>query len=115
MRSERYHPLVAIDLRSACQHYDAIAPSLGNRFRQNVQLKIQAITERPESFGKIGGDFRGALINRFPYVVVFAVENGVPHIYGIRHAASDRTTWFDRVTGCVEGTKGQQPDSPNTR
>jgi hypothetical protein len=80
MRNERYHPLVAIDLRDACQHYDAIAFSLGNRFRTDVQLKIQEIVDRPESFGRIGGTFRGALINRFPYVVVFTVENGVPCI-----------------------------------
>lgn len=97
MAAERYHPQVAADLRDACQHYDAIARSLGNRFRANVQMKLQAITERPESFGRIGCDFRGAPIDRFPYVVVFTVENGVPCIYGVRHAASDRNSWFDRT------------------
>lgn len=49
MATERYHPLVAVDLRDACSHYDAIAGSLGNRFRRNVQIKIQKIIERPES------------------------------------------------------------------
>ena len=97
MGTERYHPLVAVDLRDACQHYDSIAPALGNRFRTNVQLKIQTIIERPESFGDIGGDFRGALVDRFPYVIVFTVEHDVPCIYGVRHAASDRETWFDRT------------------
>jgi hypothetical protein len=58
MGTERYHPLVAVDLRDACQHYDAIAPTLANRLRTNVQLKIQAIVEQPESFGRIGRDFR---------------------------------------------------------
>ena len=103
MGTERYHPLVAVDLRDACQHYDAIARTLGNRFRTNVQMKIQAIVERPESFARIGGDFWGALINRFPYVVVFTVENGVPCIYGVRHAASDRKPWFDRTMPGIGG------------
>ncbi len=97
MATERYHPLVAADLRSACQHYDAISRSLGNRFRANVQTKIQAIAERPESFGRIGNDFRGAPIDRFPYVVVFTLDDGVLCIYGVRHAASDRNSWFDRT------------------
>lgn len=61
MTAESYHPLVALDLRRACQHDDAIAVSLGNRFRANVKLKIQTIIERPESFGRIGGEFRGAI------------------------------------------------------
>ncbi len=103
METERYHPLVAVDLREACQHYDTIACAVGNRFRTSVQAIIQTIVERPDSFGRIGGDFRGALINRFPYVVVFAVENGVPCIYGVRHAASDRKRWFDRT---MPGTGG---------
>lgn len=62
----------------------------------NVQLKFEAIVERPESFGTIAGCFRAAIISRFPYVVVFAIENGITFIYGVRHAASDQTTWFDR-------------------
>ncbi len=48
MGTERYHPLVAVDLRNACQHYDSIARALGNRFRVSVQQKIQTIVERPE-------------------------------------------------------------------
>ncbi len=27
-----------------------------------------------DSFGRIGGDLRGALVDRFPYVVVFTVD-----------------------------------------
>ena len=97
MGTERYHPRVAADLRVACLYYDAISIAVGNRFRTNVQMKIQAIVERPESYGFIGGCFRGALIGRFPYVIVFNIENGVMCIFGVRHAASDRTTWFNRT------------------
>lgn len=103
MKSERYHPLVASDLRDACQHYDAIARSLGNRFRTNVQSKIQAIVERPGSFGHIGGVFRGALIDRFPYVVVYTVEDGTINIFGVRHASTDRQAWFKRTMPGASG------------
>lgn len=96
MAAERYHPLVAVDLRRASSQYDAIAIDLGNRFRTNVKLKIQKIVEHPESFGRIGGEFRGAIIDRFPYVIVFILDENITTIFGIRHAASDQTTWFDR-------------------
>lgn len=66
MATERYHPLFASDLAAACSYYDAIADTLGNRFRWNVRSIIQTVVERPESFGRIGGDFRGALVHRFP-------------------------------------------------
>jgi len=67
----RYHQLFAIDLAEACSHYDSIASSLGNRFRMSVRTAIKNVVDRPDSFGRIGGDFRGALVDRFPYVVVF--------------------------------------------
>ncbi len=97
MATERYHPLFAVDLANACSYYDSIADTLGNRFRANVRLIIQAVVERPESYGRIGGEFRGALVNRFPYVVVFAIDDGIPTIFGLRHAASDRNDWFSRT------------------
>lgn len=103
MGNERYHPLVAVELRDACLRYDAISPALGNRFRASVQARLEAIVQRPESLGTIVGEFRGALVDRFPYVVVFAVENGVPCIYGVRHAASDRKSWFDRTMRQKDG------------
>ena len=111
MGTGRYHPLVAVGLRSACQHYNSITATLGNRFRTNVRQKVETIIERPEPFGRIGGDFRGPLINRFPYVIVFMVERSVPCIYGTRHAASDRRTWFDRTMPEVESLpeKDQTP------
>lgn len=103
MATERYHPLFAVDLSSACLHYDAIASTLGIRFRTSVRSTIQDIVERPESFGRIGGDFRGALVHRFPYVVVFTFDDGVLFIYGLRHAASDRSDWFARAMQTPNG------------
>ena len=108
MATERYHPLFASDLAAACSYYDSIAETLGNRFRENVRSIIQAVVERPESIGRIGGDFRGALIHRFPYVVVFTNDGGIPTIFGLRHAASDRRDWFGRTMPLVSGA----PDDP---
>lgn len=96
MVAERYHPLFASDLAAACSYYDSMAEMLGSRFRRNVRSIIQDVVERPESFGRIGGEFRGALVHRFPYVVVFTNDDGVPTIFGLRHAASDRRDWFSR-------------------
>lgn len=96
MAAERYHPLVADDLRQACRHYDKIAIAVGNRFRASVEQKINDVADRPESFGQIYDDYRCAVLRRFPHVVIFVTENGITTIYGIRHVASDRSTWFVR-------------------
>lgn len=101
MAAERYHPLFATDLADACSHFDSIASTLGNRFRANVRSAIRNVVDRPHSFGRIGGDFRGAMVDRFPYVVIFTVDDNIPPIFGLRHAASDRSDWFDRTMPSV--------------
>jgi hypothetical protein len=97
MAFERYHPLFVSDLRLACAYYDSIDEALGNRFRANVRSVLAKVVQRPESFGRVGGEFRGALVDRFPYVVVFLVDEGILTIYGLRHASSDRNEWFTRA------------------
>lgn len=103
MATERYHPLFAVDLAKACSYYDSIADTLGGCFRTNVRSIILAVVQRPESFGLIGGDFRGALVDRFPYVVVFTTDGGIPSIFGLRHAASDRSDWFSLAMPTASG------------
>ena len=95
-RLRRYHPLVADDLDAAVAYYDQIAVALGNRFRTSVRNRIEMITERPESFGRIHHQIRASMLDRFPYVVVFEHENEIVGILGIFHAASDREHWFER-------------------
>jgi hypothetical protein len=92
----RYHPLVAGDLTDATRHYDNISKELGNRFRHSVRDRIDAITERPDSFGRIHEMCRTAMLNHFPYVILFECEKQVITILGIFHAASDPAGWFER-------------------
>jgi hypothetical protein len=113
MATERYHPLFATDLAAACSYYDSIAETLGNRFRGNVRSIIETVVKRPESFGRIGGEFRGALVHRFPYVVVFTNDDGIPTIFGLRHASSDRRDWFIRTMPSESGEPADAREPPN--
>jgi hypothetical protein len=113
MAIERYHPLFAADLATACSYYDSISGSLGNRFRGDVRSTINTVIERPESFGRIGGEFRGALVAQFPYVVVFTLDGGIPSIFGLRHAASDRNDWFSRTMPSPSGEPSDAREPPS--
>lgn len=94
VRSRRYHPTFVADLSAAVSYYDTISPDLGNRFRDSVRHKLGLISESPEVYAKIHNAVRAARTNRFPYVLLFQVHDEVVAILGIKHAASDRGTWF---------------------
>ena len=95
-KTRRYHPLVADDLATAVTYYDDISIALGNRFRAAVRDRIEAVTDRPESFGRIREECRAAMLDQFPYVVVFELQNQAVEILGVFHAASDQGKWFER-------------------
>ena len=92
----RYHPSVADDLSAATAYYDEISADLGNRFRASVRARLRDVAERPESFGRLQNEMRTAILDRFPYVMIF--ENRDKHIaiLGVFHVASDQKGWFDR-------------------
>jgi hypothetical protein len=46
----RFHPRVAEDLREATRWYDDISVDLGNRFRSQVNARLDDVTERPDAF-----------------------------------------------------------------
>ncbi len=95
-RTRRFHPLVADDLAAAVAHYDDFSIDLGNHFRASVRDRIETITDRPDSFARIHEQLRAAMVNRFPYVILFEHESEAVAILGIFHAASDRAGWFER-------------------
>lgn len=96
MDKRRYHPLFADDLKDAAQYYDRISASLGNRFRSFVRKRLQVITENPELFGRVQNEIRASVVERFPYVVLYEIQNDVVVMLGIHHVASDRNEWFER-------------------
>lgn len=95
-KSRRYHPLVSEDLKRGIGHYEAISPDLAIRFRASIHSCFEAIGERPESFACIQNHFRAALLDKFPYVVVFELRKQTIIIYAVYHAASDDGGWFGR-------------------
>ena len=93
----RYHPDVADNLAAATAYYDDISLHLGNHFRTSVRDRIERITERPESFGRIHEQLRAGMVDRFPYVILFEYDNETVVILGLFHASSDRGRWFERT------------------
>lgn len=88
--------MVADDLSSATRWYDDISVELGNRFRQAITSRFDAVRVRPESFGRVTGELRAARVEGFPYLVIFELDRGVSHVLGVFHAAADPDKWTKR-------------------
>ena len=63
-----------------------------------VRRRLSAITVNPELFGRIHENLRAAMVDRFPYVILYEVQTDTVLMLGIHHAASDQGGWFERST-----------------
>jgi plasmid stabilization system protein ParE len=90
MSSEiRFAPEVAIDIHEAYAWYQQARDGLGNDFIASLEVCCQQIAQAPTLLAKMHGEFRRAMVRRFPYAVFYLVEGDDVVVYGVFHASRD--------------------------
>lgn len=68
------HEKIQVDMSEAFEWYEQKQYGLGHEFLNEIENKIQEIIKHPQAFGSKGNlAFREALINRFPFVIVYKI------------------------------------------
>ena len=84
------------DLDTAHDWYHAIRPELARRFDNEIDVVMQAIGERPESFPEVENGVRRALCRTFPYKVYFVLQPGEVRVQAVYHVSRAPGKWQDR-------------------
>lgn len=95
---KRLHHNFPDDLAAGTAYYDKISVALGNRFRERDRQALEEVGQRPESFGLARGPLRFAMVEGFPYLLLFRVVERTVFIAGLYHASSDPSRWLDRLS-----------------
>ncbi len=87
-----FSPAIPDDLAAALDYYEDVSPQLANRFRTNIDQRLDDIAERPESFPTDVSPIRFAKIDRFPFLIFLVPKPNFISIIAIVHdaIASDR-------------------------
>lgn len=64
----------AADLQSSAQWYDEQQDGLGDRFITKVKSKLKFIANNPGIYKRLTGNKQQAVLDTFPFVVVFRVD-----------------------------------------
>jgi plasmid stabilization system protein ParE len=75
-----FHPEADKEYRESFLWYETHEKNLGHRFEIAVEEKIDVIANNPERFPKRKGAYREALINHFPYIIVYRVNKRLKQI-----------------------------------
>jgi toxin ParE2 len=93
----RFLEIAEIELDQAINWYESQAPGLGNAFLIEVLSAVDRITRFPEAWHPLDEDVRRCRLSRFPYGLIYTVEQGEILVLAVAHLHRRPDYWRDRV------------------
>lgn len=81
-----FHPLLNQELQEIAQWYEDQLPGLGEDFFSEFEATVHLIQKAPFAFTVFLRRFRQVKTNRFPYIIVFEVEEDTIFVHQVIHA-----------------------------
>lgn len=78
-------PFAEIDILESIDFYECKRSGLGDEFLEEINLIIKAIVTNPQIFPAEYQDFQTALLKRFPFKVIFIIEDNICYIIAVFH------------------------------
>jgi plasmid stabilization system protein ParE len=89
----RLLPPAAGELRAAAHFYEQQIPGLGHDFLAEVRATIRRIVQWPEAWQPLDAEIRRCRTHRFPYGILYAMENGEVLIVSVMHLHRHPESW----------------------
>lgn len=97
MSKYSFHPDAVAEFNHAIEYYENCAEALGLDFATEVHTAIERILAHPKAWTEIETDVRRCLISRFPYGVLYSIENNHIYILAIMHLHREPDYWKYRT------------------
>jgi len=92
-----FDKLTQLELDDATEYYEVELPGLGVRFRDEVKRGIRRIREYPDAWAKEKFDVRRYVLHKFPYKILYSIEDNYVYIIAIAHGHRRPNYWIDRI------------------
>lgn len=93
----RYLAEARTDVREVKRYYNDQRPGLGREFADEVRAAVGRIRENPHAWQALDASVRRCRTNRFPYGVVYRIENHDVRIISVAHLHRKPEHWRDRL------------------
>lgn len=92
-----YHPLTRQDLIRILRYYRGVSERLPEEFRTELRSTIDRIASNPLRYTIVGDGVRRANLHRFPFNVLYEIQNDTVRVLVIRHHKRDPQFGLDRL------------------
>ena len=90
-------PEAELDLEDAFLWYESQDIGLGSEFVRAIDNCISMIGRNPLSYSLIYQEARRALVRRFPYSILYLVEEDTVFVIGCFHSKRNPNNWQERL------------------
>jgi toxin ParE1/3/4 len=91
-----FHPEAEIELFEAIDYYEGCEAGLGYDFSIELYSSIQNILDYPNAWPILEDDIRQCLVNRFPYGILYSIEQDHIFILAVMHLHRAPGYWKHR-------------------
>ena len=91
-----FTPAAREEFIASVEYYESQQPNLGISFSEQVHETIQRIIDYPNGWTPLDNTFHRCLVNRFPYALIYTVENQTLLITSVMNLHRKPNYWRSR-------------------
>jgi plasmid stabilization system protein ParE len=92
-----FTPAARAEILDAQDWYETQQAGLGVRFRGQLEIVVNRITENPYQFPAVFQDVHCARLRTFPYSLFFRIETDFSVVIACFHGSRDPQRWQQRI------------------
>ncbi len=97
MTPVRLLPEAEVELEAAASRYEGWQPGLGLALVREVRKACSLVSERPLGSRVVHGEIRRKIVSRFPYAILYRVEQDEIIVVAVSHRRRRPGYWRDRI------------------
>ncbi|THB69170.1 MAG: type II toxin-antitoxin system RelE/ParE family toxin [Gammaproteobacteria bacterium] len=86
-----------LDITEAFNHYESVRLGLGHDFLLCLEEALSKIERTPKQYQFMHKELRRCLVHRFPYVVLYFIEDSCIIVTAVLHARKNPSSWDERT------------------
>lgn len=91
-----FHPEALTEYAEAVQYYTQQRIEVAQAFIDAIEDAVYRISESPTRYGVIDEEIRRCMTRKFPYGIVYAIEQDYILILAVMHCSREPGYWKDR-------------------
>jgi hypothetical protein len=97
MSSLKFHPDIYLEVSEGYHWYESKSIGLGEDFLDELDSAFNLILELPDTWPVLSNDFRRYLLKRFPYGIIYKINENRIFIVAVMHLSREPYYWRKRT------------------